>query len=152
HGEPMVQTVREYRREQGVEEYDDINHEWRQIILKKRSSGPTVGKPSQRSLELFFLVSYDIDGFRDFVNSPGFGEVFDLDPAFRQEIVDDDVKLLRFGFRLLKQVLFGEKTIALKPDAATRRIERYRRRQAHNVADHAQDIANDHDSFYQSLE
>lgn len=152
HGEPAVQTVQEYRREQGVEEYDDINHEWRQIILKKRSSGPTVGKPSQRSLELFFLASYDIDGFRDFVKSPGFGEVFDLDPALRHDILEDDVKLLRFGFRLLKQVLFGEKTIALKPDAAARRIERYRQRQAHNVAGHAADIANDQDSLYQSLE
>ncbi|HEX5464819.1 MAG TPA: YkgJ family cysteine cluster protein [Burkholderiales bacterium] len=152
HGEPAVQTVQEYRREQGVEEYDDINHEWRQIILKKRSSGPTVGKPSQRSLELFFLASYDIDGFRDFVNSAGFGEVFDLDPAFRHEIMEDDAKLLQFGFRLLKQVLFGEKTIALKPDAGSKRIERYRQRQAQNVTDHAQGIANDQDNLYQSLE
>lgn len=152
HDEPTVQTVGEYRREQGVDEYDDINHEWRQIILKKRSSGPTVGKPSQRSLELFFLASYDIDGFRDFVKSPGFNEVFDLDPALEQEIAEDEVKLLRFGFRLLKQVLFGEKTIALKPDAADKRIERYQQRQAQNAADHAQDIANDQDRIYQSLE
>jgi Fe-S-cluster containining protein len=152
HGEPTVQTVREYRREQGVDEYDDVNREWRRIILKKRSSGPTVGRPSQRSLELFFLASYDIDGFRAFVESPGFGEVFDLAPALRHDILADDIKLLRFGFRLLKQVLFGEKTIALKPDATARRIERYRQRRAQNNAGHAADIANDQDSLYQSLE
>jgi Fe-S-cluster containining protein len=152
HNESTVQTVRGYRREQGIEEYDDINHEWRQIILKKRSGGPAVGKPSQRSLELFFLASYDIDGFRDFVRSSGFSEVFDLDPALRRDILEDDVKLLRFGFRLLKQVLFGEKTIALKPDAASQRTERYRQRQARNVAGHAANISNDQDSLYQSLE
>jgi Fe-S-cluster containining protein len=152
HDEPTVQTVRAYRREQGVDEYDDVNREWRQIILKKRSSGPAVGQPSQRSLELFFLASYDIDGFRDFVKSPGFSEVFDLAPALHRDILENDVKLLRFGFRLLKQVLLGEKTIALKPDAVLRRIERYRQRQAQNVAGHAADITNDQDSLYQSLE
>ncbi|MDP1717398.1 MAG: YkgJ family cysteine cluster protein, partial [Burkholderiales bacterium] len=130
HQEPVVQTVAEYRRDQGVDEYDEINREWRQIILKKRSSGPTVGKPSQRSLELFYLASYDIDGFRDFVASAGFNEVFDLDPAFMQELLQDDLKLLQFGFHLLKQVLFGERTIALKADAAEKRIERYKQRQA----------------------
>jgi len=42
-------TVGEYRQEQGVTEYDETNREWRQVVLKKRSSGPTVGKPSQKS-------------------------------------------------------------------------------------------------------
>ena len=98
HNEPVTQTVREYRREQGVDVYDEINHEWRQIILKKRSSGPTVGRPSERSFELFFLVSYDIDGFRAFVASAGFDAVFDLDPAFKLELMTDEVKLLKFGF------------------------------------------------------
>lgn len=151
HQEPVVQTVAEYRRDQGVDEYDEINREWRQIILKKRSSGPTVGKPSQRSLELFYLASYDIDGFRDFVASTGFNEVFDLDPAFMQELLQDDLKLLQFGFRLLKQVLFGERTIALKTDAAEKRIERYKQRQALSADNKAGDLANDQDKLYESL-
>lgn len=151
HEEPVVQTVAEYRRGQGVDEYDDINREWRQIILKKRSSGPTVGKPSQRSLELFYLASYDIEGFRDFVASAGFGEVFDLDHAFRQELMQDDLKLLQFGFRLLKQVLFGERTIALKADAAQKRIERYKQRQVLASSNKAEDLANDQDRLYESL-
>jgi Fe-S-cluster containining protein len=122
HLEPQTQTIRDYRRDQGIDEYDEINREWRQIVLKKRSSGPTVGKPSQRSLELFFLASYDIDGFRAFVCSDGFAEVFALDPDLKSRLLSDDVELLRFGFRLLKQVLFGEHSIALRDNARARRL------------------------------
>ena len=151
HYEPHVQTIRDYRREQGVDVYDEINHQWRHIILKKRSSGPTIGKPSRRSLELFFLASYDIDGFREFVASPGFDEVFDLEPACKHELMQDEVKLLKFGFRLLKQVLFGEVTIPLKPGARERRIERYRQRKALSSPGKAEELANAQDKLYESL-
>ncbi|MDH3638561.1 MAG: YkgJ family cysteine cluster protein, partial [Gammaproteobacteria bacterium] len=57
HQEPRRQTIREYRSNQGVDEYDEHNREWRDIILKKRSSGPTVGAPSERSLQLFDMCS-----------------------------------------------------------------------------------------------
>ena len=152
HLEPVTQTVREYRHEQGVDSYDEINHEWRQIILKKRSSGPTVGNPSARSLELFFLASYDIDGFRAFVASAGFDEVFELAPAFKLELMTDEIKLLKFGFRLLKQVLFGEQTIALKPDAAQKRVVRYQERKLHATGDHAGELADAQDKLYESLD
>ena len=128
HEEPKTQTVREYRAEQGVELYDELNREWRQIILKKRSCGPTIGKPSLRSMQLFFLASYDLDGFRAFVQSTGFNDVYELDAAQATELANDDVKLMQFGFRFLKQVLFGEQSIAVKNDAMNKRVERLRAR------------------------
>jgi hypothetical protein len=126
HNEPRTITVRDYRAEQGVIQYDEINHEWRQIILKKLSSGPTVGKPSQRSLQFFFFGSYNLDGFRDFVQSDGFAAIYDLDTATSETFKTDDVALLKFGFRLLKQVLFGEMTIPLKSDAVQKRVQQRR--------------------------
>lgn len=114
HKEPRTISVRDYRREQGVEQYDEINHAWRQIILKKRSCGPAVGKPSIRSYQFFFLASYNLDDFRAFVQSAGFAKVYDLDAQTVEQINTDDEALLAFGFRLLKQVLFGEMTISVK--------------------------------------
>lgn len=128
HEEPRTITVRQYRQEQGIEKYDEMNREWRDIVLKKRSSGATVGKPSARSLQLFDLCSYDIDNFRDFINSEGFTEVFALPPDQRAALMDDEDELLRFAFRFLKQVLFGEMTIPVNPEARERRLERRRRR------------------------
>ncbi|MDA8360404.1 MAG: YkgJ family cysteine cluster protein [Gammaproteobacteria bacterium] len=130
HNETKTQTVREYREEQGVSLYDELNREWRQLVLKKRSCGPVVGKPSDRSLQLFFLASYDLDGFREFVNSPSFQEVYEIEPAVLEELRTDDVTLMRFGFRFLKQVLFGEKMLNEKPGALEKRLERRRAREA----------------------
>ncbi|MGC2457243.1 MAG: YkgJ family cysteine cluster protein [Gallionellaceae bacterium] len=126
HNEPRELTIDEYRREQGVEEYDEMARGWRQLILKKKSSGPSIGKPSKSSLQLFFMVCYDLDRFRNFVLSEGFNELYDLNTEETVEILGEDTKLMLFGFRFLKQVLFGENTIPLKQDAATRRMERYR--------------------------
>ncbi len=121
HNENRTIAITDYRNEQGVDEYDSINREWRQIILKKRSAGPTIGKPSQRSLKFFFLCSYNFDSFRTFVQSENFSEVYDLTPEEIKQLETDDVELLKFGSRLLKQVLFGEMTIAIKDDALQKR-------------------------------
>ena len=124
HNEPRTLTVREYRQEQGVEEYDKITKEWRDIILKKRSSGPTVGRPSQKSMDLFYMASYDIDNFRVFIASPFFHDVYDIEPAYLQKLLADEAELLRFAARYLKQVLFGESTIPEKPDGIEKRKKR----------------------------
>ena len=121
HAEPCTQAIDDYRRAQGVTEYDELAHGWRQLILKKKSSGPTVGKPSKRSLELFFMVCYDIDRFRAFVASEGFATIYDLPPDEMRETLEDDVRLLQFGFRFLRQVLFGEVTIAMHAQTVEQR-------------------------------
>jgi hypothetical protein len=123
HEEPRTLTVREYRQEQGVEEYDEQNREWLDVIVKKRSAGPTVGAPSERSFQLFYLVSYDLDGFRKFTQSEGFNNLFDLDEETRKGLDENDKALLEFAMRYLQQVLFGELTIPLKEGAAKQRYE-----------------------------
>ncbi len=123
HNEPKTQTVGEYRKAQGVEKYDEMNREWRDIILKKRSSGPTVGAPSARSLQLFDMCSYDIDSFEKFVKSDSFKKLFKLDQATRDEIENDQEALLQFAARFLKQVLFGEMSIEMNEQAIDERVE-----------------------------
>ena len=128
HEEPRKLTVAEYRKDQGVEKYDNMNREWRDIVLKKRSGGPTVGRPSDRSKQLFDMCSYDIDSFREFIQTPGFQEIYDLKEIQFAELLKDEDKLLKFAMRFLKQVLFGIMTIPMKPDARDRRIRRMRER------------------------
>jgi len=129
HDEPRTLTVAQYRQEQGLEKYDEMNREWRDIVLKKRSSGPTVGKPSERSLQLFDLCSYDMDNFREFIAADGFAEVFDLSVDELAELLADEDKLLLFAARFLKQVLFGERTIPVKPGARSARLQKRRQRE-----------------------
>ena len=145
HDEPRPITIADYRNEQGLPEYDDLARGWRQLILKKKSSGPTVGKPSKRSLQLFFMTCYDVDRFRAFVASDGFNEVYDLPPEELVETLADDVKLMRFGFRFLRQVLFGEETIPVKREAAEARRADYREKLARLEREAAERRARDED-------
>ncbi len=129
HQESRRLTIDEYRQEQGLQEYDDLGRGWRQLILKKKSSGPAVGKPTERSLQLFFMVCYDLDRFRGFIESPNFRDAYDLPEELWQKFTDD-TELMLFGFQLLRQVLFNEATIPIREDALNRRLARKQERNA----------------------
>jgi hypothetical protein len=51
---------------------------------------------------------------REFVFSDGFRAAYDLDDATWETLRRDDEALLEFGYRLQRQVLFGEETIPLR--------------------------------------
>lgn len=93
---------------------------------RARAFVPSKAKPSRRSLDFFYLCSYDVDRLREFLRSPGLSETYDIDEPVMEQSLADEVTLMKFGFRLVKQVLFGEATIALKPDALEKRIARRR--------------------------
>ena len=141
HEEPRTLTVRDYLEEQGLVEFDEKNREWRDIVLKKRSSGPTIGKPTTRSMQLFDMCSYDIDNFRAFLQSPGFSEVFAMDERQKRELTEDEDKLFQFSCRFLKQVLYGEMSIPVKAGAKDQRLQRRQRRLDENRADNPPDSA-----------
>lgn len=123
-------TIADFRREQGVAEYDDLARGWRQLVLKKKSTGPAIGAPSLKSRQLFFMACYDIDTFRDFVDSEAFGKLFKLGADEKAMLMADDVELMQFAFRFLRQVLFGEKSLELDEDAARERLSKWQARQA----------------------
>ncbi len=122
-------TIDDYRAEQGLPEFDELARGWRQLVLKKKSCGPAIGAPSLKSRQLFFMACYDIDAFRAFVESEGFGKLFVLPEDERAMILSDDVELMQFAFRFLRQVLFGEQSIGLNDEAAKERLARWRERQ-----------------------
>jgi uncharacterized protein len=120
HNEPRSLTIDEYRKEQGLEEYDELARCWRHHPEEK-VLGAQHRKPPKRSLQLFFMVCYDIDTFHDFVTSEGFTSLYALPADETEKIFSDDAALMLFGFRFLRQVLFGENSIAMKDDAAEKR-------------------------------
>jgi Fe-S-cluster containining protein len=130
HFEDRKLTVDDYRKEQGLEEYDELGRGWRQLILKKQSSGPAVGRPSKRSLQLFFMACYDVDQFREFIKTPSFEDVYELDQATKDKLYSDDVELMLFGQRFLSQVMFGDQFLKVRADAYERRAAKKGEREA----------------------
>lgn len=68
--------------------------------------------------------SYHTDHFREFIISDGFTELYDIPPKEMKTLLTDDSALMLFGFRILKQVLFGENAIALHQKVADVRLEK----------------------------
>ncbi|WP_455234316.1 YkgJ family cysteine cluster protein [Thiogranum longum] len=130
HLEEREITIKDYRKEQGLEEYDEHGRGWRQLILKMKSAGPAIGKPSQASLRFFFMACYDLDRFREFIKSEGFESTFDIDEATRKGLYEDDLALLNFAHRMILQIMFGEESIPRKADALDKHIERRKENQA----------------------
>lgn len=128
HEEDRTITIADYRKEQGVIKYDQYNEAWCDVVIKKRSAGPTIGKPSERSFQLFQMCSFELDHFRRFINNESFKETIELEQDECEKLNQDDELLLQFAMRFLKQVLFGENTIVYKADAASKRQQKRQQR------------------------
>jgi len=123
HLEDREISIEDYRIEQGCKEYDARNRDWYRLILKKKSAGPGVGRPSEMSLQVFFMASYNLDMFRRFVLSENFRRSYQLNDAFFQAAETDDLILIDFAFQFLRQALFGEKSIEEVENAWEKRVE-----------------------------
>ncbi|MCS7199329.1 MAG: YkgJ family cysteine cluster protein [Caldimicrobium sp.] len=108
-------TVEEYRISQGIPDSEEPILEWAEIIMKKESLGPI--EVPEKSLELFFMVSTNPERFRAFIFESKFLDIFEVPQDLLEEIRNDDLALLQFGFRWLKTVLFGENLVKKKKDA-----------------------------------
>jgi len=75
------------------------------------------------SLQLFFMASYNLDMLRRFVLSDNFRKTYRLNDTFYEVVEGDDLILMDFGFQLMRQVLFGERTIEEAVDAWEKRVE-----------------------------
>lgn len=148
HQEPRSLTVDQYREEQGLPEYDELARGWRQLILKKKSSGPSIGRPSKRSLQLFFMTCYDVDRFREFVASEGFKDIYDIPDEEQLKILSDDRILMLFGFRFLRQVMFGEMSIAMREETVAARRDRILEKQRRIEREAAERMARDESEMY----
>ena len=110
--EPNTWTVREWLRDQKVEEYDGMGKLFKEISLHDYfQKGKKLDPPK---LEMFYTVCYNIDKFREFVFESTFLKRFDIPMDVVEKIKTDDEELLKFGFQWLKYCLFGEKTMKVK--------------------------------------
>jgi Fe-S-cluster containining protein len=100
-------SVREWRADQGVDLHDDINAAWTELVVRKRSFPPDI-KLSEQAKKMFFLASYNIDKFREFIFGSSFLACYDIDEATVEEIKADEIALLQFGQRWLKWLLFKQ--------------------------------------------
>ena len=109
--EPDEWSIDSWREDQGVDRYDELNREWKAILLSRNIPGQFLDEKKQA---MFYMACYDIDRFRRFIFESRFLEKFDIEDSLMERMRDDDVELMRFGFRLMKYILLIEETLRLR--------------------------------------
>ncbi len=107
-------TVESWRADQEASLYDEMNREWKSILMRRDIPGKAQLDPQKQTQ--FYMSSYDLDNFRRFVFDSKFLDVFDIDEEEIKKIKDDEISLMKFGFRYLKYVLMMEESLKVKPE------------------------------------
>ena len=114
YNEDREWTIETWRIDQGVDLYDEMNREWKEIQLRRDAPGQPKLDPKKQAM--LYTVSYDIDRFRRFIFESGFLALFDIDKEEVEKIKTDEIALMKFGFRYLKYILMLEETLKVKED------------------------------------
>lgn len=109
---PKEWTVSEWLEDQGVGEYDEWSEAYKELSLNKFFEEG--GKLSPEKMNMFFIATYDLDKFKEFVFNTTLLERFEIDEDFVEEMRYSEEALLRFGFLWLRFSLFGEQTMKVK--------------------------------------
>lgn len=100
-------TVEEWRREQGLLDYDDMDHNLKDVMNPDQIWEDKIHDP--RMQDMILMTLYDPDRFREFIFDSSFLTKFQVDEDILQKIREDDVALLYFGSQWLRFALFGDK-------------------------------------------
>ncbi len=100
-------TVKDWRIDQGVDIHDDVNAEWTDLVVRKRSF-PSNVQFSDKSKQMFFLANYNIDKFREFVFESTFLQLHKIKPETIDAIKNDEIELLKFAASWFKWVMFKQ--------------------------------------------
>ncbi|MCD6297338.1 MAG: YkgJ family cysteine cluster protein [Deltaproteobacteria bacterium] len=103
-GEKKIRTVEEWRNNQGLLPYTEINDRMLDLVFHP---GRDRTKPlDERQLQKVMVACYNLDVFREFVFETGFLDSYEIDKETCSKIKNDDTDLLNLGFAYLGRALF----------------------------------------------
>lgn len=114
--EDKVWTIKEWRIDQEAALYDNVNREWKNLMMKRLLPGEGIDEKRQAQ---FYIASYDIDRFRRYVFESRFLEIFDIDAKTLAKIKTDEVELLQFAFKYLKYIFGIKQELQVKKHITT---------------------------------
>jgi Fe-S-cluster containining protein len=100
-----------------IREYNAKNDPWLDIVMSDKGLGDQ--RELARKHQMFFMASYNLDRFRDFLFGTRFFEVFDVPRPLIRQLAEDEPVLMTFGFEWLRFSLYGEPTIPIKTSSVS---------------------------------
>lgn len=101
-----IWTVERWRKEQGLYDYDDPDHNLKDVMNPDRFWNDKIADPRMR--DMMFMALYDSDRFRGFVFESSFLRKFRVEDEILEKIREDDMALLYFAGQWLRLALFGK--------------------------------------------
>ncbi len=129
HEEDKVWTIREWRIDQGIDESDEMNKEWMELVMRRKSFGFQASL-SEQAKKMFFMASTNLDKFREFVFESSFLDIYEVDDQTLESIKEDDVALMRFAVKYLATSIFNTGELKMKPEKIRAAAEGMKRRRA----------------------
>lgn len=114
HDEDNPLTVKEWVRNQRIDQYNLMNDLWTEMDTLFRSNpwkGEGSGGPKQ---QMAFMICYDIDGFRKFAASENLVRKYRITKDQKRRMKQDDGELQKIGFEWLKLILTGRSSLVAK--------------------------------------
>jgi Fe-S-cluster containining protein len=114
HDEARTYTIRQWERDQMMHDYNLANDLWAELDAFF-STNPWAGEGKAGPYQqLAFMVCYNIDGFRSYIEQHDILSGFQMKKDERQRIANSDEQLLRFGFSWLEFIFGGRKNLLKK--------------------------------------
>jgi len=114
HKEKKTFKVATWIRNQRLIEFNTMNALWVELdTLFRTNPWKGEGEGGEKQ-QLAFMVCYNIDGFRRFVNDYQIIKKFKIPGDFKRRIIKEDKELLKFGFEWLKTLFTGKSSLILK--------------------------------------
>ena len=107
-------TVEEWKRDQGMDIYDEIESPFKEITTSKVLTEAQI--VNEKIQQMFYMACYDIDRFKKFIFETKFLNIFDVEKEVIKEIKTNEIELLKFGFRWLKFGLLDQDVLKVKPE------------------------------------
>jgi hypothetical protein len=115
HRQSQSWTIREWKADQGVDEYDRVGEEFKRITLHQVfQKGEQLAPPQ---MEMLFMALYDLDKFRRFVFESSFLKKFKADRNIKLA-KESDLALLELGYRWVRFSILGEPALRVRKSAA----------------------------------
>jgi Fe-S-cluster containining protein len=120
--EPMEWTVASWKDDQEITLYDNMNREWKELLMRRNL--PNQPELNNKKRGQFFMASYDLDTFREYLFVSRFFDVFDMPEKDIEEMKSSDEALMKFGARYIKFLLGMEETLKVKKGVLEERAKR----------------------------
>lgn len=106
-------TIQTWRSDQGVDIYDEMNREWKEIQLRRNPLMEALDSNKQAQI---YTACYDMERFRRFIFESRFLDIFEIEPTEVENIKTDDIALMKLGFRYSKYILLLEETMKVREE------------------------------------